>query len=141
MNSGYTQIEINGELIGLKFAMPSLAKIYELGQGVDVTNNAMTTFSMAVIVYSGYYNNCLLKSIIPRHDLEFFSDAIDDAYLAGDEALKKYQDVITFFNESKFVAPKIAEADKKKAEESGAGMKLSPSATESLAYGQTIITD
>lgn len=106
MNSGYTKIDINGELIGLKWAMPAIGLIQELGQGLDLdSKETMATFGMAVIIYAGYRNNCLLKSVIPNHDLEFFSDAIDDAFLEGEEALKQYQDALTVFNESKFIKP------------------------------------
>lgn len=142
--NGYTRISINGEAIGLKFSMPAIGKIQALGGGLDLTSTeTMVTLGMAIIIYAGYWNNCLLKNIIPKHDLEFFSDAIDDAFLAGEEALQQYQDAMTVFNESKFIKQKLGEKedDKKKAEENGPGTKLSPSVTGSLVSNQTIITD
>lgn len=139
MNNGYTQIDINGELIGLKFGLPSIGKIKEMSEGMDSSVETMATYGMAVILYCGYWNNCLIKQVIPKHNLQFFYDAIEDAFLE-EEKIKPFKEVMDFFNESRFI--KVDESKKKsQPEESGAGTKLSPSATENLASDPTIITE
>jgi hypothetical protein len=74
----YTTIEIDGKTIGLKFGMASFRYLQnKFKDGVSYNDNDLNEIGIAHIIYSGYYNNCIIKDIIPELTFETFVDFIE----------------------------------------------------------------
>lgn len=60
----YTTILIDNKKIGLKFGMASFRYIQQkIEQGKIFNGEDLNEISIAHILYSGYYNNCIVKDI------------------------------------------------------------------------------
>jgi len=60
----YTTITINGTTIGLKFGMASFRYLQtRFVEGVAFNNDGLNEIGISHIIYSGYYNNCLIKDV------------------------------------------------------------------------------
>lgn len=71
----YTTIEINGQKVGIKFGMASFRYLSEkFSNGNAYHNNELTEVGISYIVYSGYYNNCIVKE---EEASLSFSDIVD----------------------------------------------------------------
>lgn len=78
--NGYTQIEIGGKAIGIKFGLPALEmlvkKVNEYTSLIDEKGN-FSSAGLAYMIYYGYLNNCMVKEVSPVHKFEFFMDHIE----------------------------------------------------------------
>ena len=71
----YTSIIINGQKVGIKFGMASFRYLSDkFSEGKAYHNNELTEIGIAYIVYSGYYNNCIVREEEPALS---FSDIVD----------------------------------------------------------------
>ncbi len=111
----YTTLTIDDKKIGIKFGMASFRYLSDkLSAGVGFENNDLNEIGIAHIIYSGYYNNCLIKEVVPEYSLEFFVDAIE-SNLKNEAFVKQIQDVIQLWTENEFVkATQKADEPKKK---------------------------
>lgn len=99
----YTQIEINGTKIGLKYGMASFRYLQgKFIEGVSFEGNDLNEIGIAHIIYSGYYNNCLIKEIIPSIPFEDFVDFIE-TNLHNDIVLQEIKGIIKIWAESDFI--------------------------------------
>ena len=110
----YTTITINGETIGLKFGMPSFRYLEnKFVEGKSFTNNQINEIGIAHIIYSGYMNNCILKDVDLKYNLEFFSDWIE-ANLKNNESINDITNVINFWANNDFIKNNLPETNAKK---------------------------
>lgn len=111
----YTTLTIGDKKIGIKFGMASFRYLSEkFSTGVGFENNELNEIGIAHILYSGYYNNCLIKEVVPEYNLEFFVDNIEKN-LKNENFLIQIQEVIKLWTENEFIkeTQKPEEAKKK----------------------------
>jgi len=110
----YTTITINGEAIGLKFGMPSFRYLEnKFVEGKSFTNNQINEVGIAHIIYSGYMNNCMLKDIDLKYDLEYFSDWVE-LNLQKSESITEITNIINFWASNDFIKDKLSQPEAKK---------------------------
>jgi hypothetical protein len=113
----YTTIEIEGKTIGLKFGMASFRYLQNrFIDGVSFNGNTLTEIGFAQIIYSGYYNNCIIKDVIPEYNFEFFVDFVENN-LKNDDIINQINKVIDLWSENEFIksmSSDTAEKTKKK---------------------------
>jgi len=111
----YTTITINGEKIGLKFGMASFRYLSEgkFVEGKSFANNQLTEIGIAHILYSGYYNNCIIKEIDPSLNFENFVDFVESNIIKQD-GFSEIQKAVELWAASDF----IKSEDNSKQEES-----------------------
>ena len=75
----YCTITINDQKVGLKFGMASFRYLSDgkLVEGKSFVNNELNEVGIAHILYSGYFNNCLVKDVEPSLTFEDFVDFIE----------------------------------------------------------------
>jgi hypothetical protein len=102
----YTTITINNTKIGLKFGMASFRYLSDkFVEGKAYTNNELNEIGIAHILYSGYYNNCLIKDVEIEHSFESFVDYIE-ANLNNEIVLSEIKDTIQIWSQNEFLMPK-----------------------------------
>lgn len=102
----YTTITINETKIGLKFGMASFRYLSDkFVEGKAYTNNELNEIGIAHILYSGYYNNCLIKDAEIEHSFESFVDFIE-ANLNNEAVLSDIKDVIQIWSQNEFLKQK-----------------------------------
>jgi hypothetical protein len=79
----YCTITINGQKVGLKFGMASFRYLSDgkLVEGKSFVNNELNEVGIAHILYSGYFNNCLVKDVEPLLTFEDFVDFIEQTLM------------------------------------------------------------
>jgi hypothetical protein len=75
----YCTITINDQKVGLKFGMASFRYLSDgkLVEGKSFINNELNEVGIAHILYSGYFNNCLVKDVEPSLTFEDFVEHIE----------------------------------------------------------------
>lgn len=94
------QIEIAGKLVGLRFGLPAIMRIFE--NGADENDlfvksgekNIFSQIGISKILYAGYWNDCKAKDKIPELKPEDFYDLVEEQFLEG----KLRSDVIEAMN-------------------------------------------
>jgi len=110
----YTTITINGETIGLKFGMASFRYLEnKFVEGKSFTNEQINEIGIANILYSGYYNNCLVKDQEPKYSFEYFIDWIE-SNLNNEELIIEITRVINFWSSNDFIKTQNTEEQTKK---------------------------
>ena len=99
----YTTIEIEGKKIGLKFGMASFRYLQnKFVTGISFNENILTEIGFAQIIYSGYYNNCIIKDVVPEYNLEFFVDFIENN-LKNDAVIRQINLVIELWSQNDYI--------------------------------------
>lgn len=110
----YTTILINDKKIGLKFGLASFRYLKDrFVEGKSFENNDLTEIGIAHILYSGYYNNCIIKDVEIEYSFEYFVDFVE-SNLTNEEVLNNIKDIISLWSENDFI--KKEESDSKKPE-------------------------
>lgn len=102
----YTSIVINGQKVGIKFGMASFRYLSEkFVDGKAYHNNELTEIGISYIVYSGYYNNCIVKEEEPTLS---FSDFVDwvEVSLTNSEKSQEVMAVISLWASNDFIRKK-----------------------------------
>jgi len=74
----YTTITINNDTISLRFGMASFRYLQgKLVQGKTFENNELNEIGISHILYSGYYNNCIVNEIDVKYTFADFVDWIE----------------------------------------------------------------
>lgn len=109
----YTTITINGEKIGLKFGMASFRYLSDkFANNKAIENNELNEIAIAQIIYSGYYNNCLVKEIEPALTFEDFVDFIE-LNIKNTEVIESIRAVIEVWSKNDFLKQPETETKKK----------------------------
>jgi hypothetical protein len=107
----YTTITINDTKVGLKFGMASFRYLSDkFIEGKAYSNNELNEIGIAHILYSGYYNNCLIKDVEIEYSFEYFVDFIE-ANLMNELVLTDIKSVIEIWSRNEFL--KANEEDRK----------------------------
>lgn len=119
----YTSIIINGQKVGIKFGMASfryLSDKFAIGNAYH--NNELTEIGIAYIVYSGYYNNCIVKEEEP---ILSFSDIVDwvEQSLVNGEQSKDIVEVINLWASNDFIRKKTEETAEEPKKKTSRGKK------------------
>jgi len=103
----YTTLTINGEKIGLKFGMASFRYLSEgkFIEGKAFSNNQLTEIGIAHILYSGYYNNCLVKDADIKYSFEDLVDFIELNF-ANQQIQDEIKSILEIWANSEFLKPK-----------------------------------
>lgn len=111
----YCTITINGEKIGLKFGMASFRYLSQnkFVEGKSFQNNDLTEIGIAYILYSGYYNNTIVKDIEPTLTFEDFVDYIE-SNLKNTEFLEEIKKAVEVWASSEFIKQTQEEQEPKK---------------------------
>lgn len=79
----YCTITIKDQTIGLKFGMASFRYLSEnkFVEGKAFVKNELNEIGIAYVLYSGYYNNCLVKEMPLSLTFEDFVDHVEMSML------------------------------------------------------------
>jgi len=122
----YTTITINDQKVGLKFGMASFRYLSDkFIDGISFNNGELNEIGVAHLVYSGYYNNCLVKGVLPEITFENLVDYIE-ANIMKSEFLEELKSIISVWGESEMIKSNIQvaeEVDDKAKKKSSRGRK------------------
>ena len=113
----YTHITINDQKVGLKFGMASFRYLSEkFVEGISFNNGELTEIGISHLIYAGYYNNCLVKDVLPEMK---FVDVVDfvEANIKSDSFLEEMKEILRVWGESDIIkkaAEQVTEEPKKK---------------------------
>lgn len=113
----YTSIIINGQKVGIKFGMASFRYLSDkFSAGKAYHNNELTEIGIAYIVYSGYYNNCIVKEEEPVLSFSDIVDWVESSLLNGKKS-DAIIEVVNLWASNDFVRKKVEEPSENKSEE------------------------
>ncbi len=122
----YTTITINDQKVGLKFGMASFRYLSDkFKDGISFENGELNEIGVAHLVYSGYYNNCLVKGVLPELTFENLVDYIESNIMKS-EFLEELKNIIKVWSESDMIKTNIAatqEVEEKAKKKSSRGRK------------------
>lgn len=107
----YTQITINGKLVGLKFGMYCTQLFYEViesGKKVMI-GDTVNELGITYLLWFGYLNNCEVKQVDPSLTFEDFYNVVEES-ASGNEEITKALDC---WSNSQPVQKAVEEAKKK----------------------------
>jgi hypothetical protein len=90
----------------------------KLKDGITFENGEINEIGIAHLIYSGYYNNCLVKGVLPEITFETLLDYIE-ANIMKQDFIDELKEIIKVWGESdmikkNFVASKNTEESAKK---------------------------
>ena len=104
----YTTITINDQKVGLKFGMASFRYISDkLKDGISFENGEINEIGIAHLIYSGYYNNCLVKGVLPEMTFETLLDYIE-ANIMKQYFIDELKEIIKVWGESDMIKQNVA---------------------------------
>ena len=107
----YTTITINNQKVGLKFGMASFRYLSDkFKDGISFENGELNEIGVAHLVYSGYYNNCLVKGVLPELTFENLVDYVE-LNIMKNEFLEELKNIIKVWGESDMIKSNVAQAE------------------------------
>lgn len=104
----YTTITINDQKVGLKFGMASFRYLSDkFIDGISFENGEINEIGVSHLVYSGYYNNCLVKGVLPEITFENLVDYVE-LNIMKTEFLEELKNIIKVWGESDMIKSNIA---------------------------------
>ena len=104
----YTTITINDQKVGLKFGMASFRYLSDkFIDGVSFENGELNEIGVSHLVYSGYYNNCLVKGVLPEITFENLVDYVE-VNIMKPEFLEELKNIIKIWGESDMIKSNVA---------------------------------
>jgi hypothetical protein len=104
----YTTITINYQKVGLKFGMASFRYLSDkFKDGVSFENGELNEIGVSHLVYSGYYNNCLVKGVLPEMTFENLVDYVE-VNIMKTEFLEELKNIIKVWGESDMIKSNVA---------------------------------
>lgn len=110
----YTTITINGQSVGLKFGMASfryLQNKFQNDKSIDST--ILNEITISHIIYSGYYNNCVVKEVDKVLSFADIVDWVESTLLLNKED-NEIAKAIKVWSESDFIKQPEDKDDAKK---------------------------
>ena len=103
----YTTITIGDKKIGLKFGMASFRYLQsKFNDGRSFTSDDLNEISISHILYSGYYNNCLVKDVVPEITFEELVDYVE-ANLVNESFVEVIKGIIEIWSQNDFIKKAI----------------------------------
>jgi hypothetical protein len=110
----YTTITINDQKVGLKFGMASFRYLQDkLVEGKSYQGGDVNEIGLAYIVYSGYFNNCLVKDVEPSLKFEDFVDWIE-SNLLNEDVMTQIKSVMELWTNNQYVQNALSVVDQAK---------------------------
>jgi hypothetical protein len=111
----YCTVTIKDQTIGLKFGMASFRYLSEgkLVEGKSFVKNELNEIGIAHILYSGYYNNCLVKDVDLKLTFEDFVDFIESS-MVNKSSLDEITAAIKMWSDNDFIKQTSVEEEPKK---------------------------
>jgi hypothetical protein len=107
----YTTITINDQKVGLKFGMASFRYLSDkFKDGISFENGELNEIGVAHLVYSGYYNNCLVKGVLPELTFENLVDYVETNIMKN-EFLEELKGIIKVWGESDMIKSNVAQTE------------------------------
>jgi len=104
----YTTITINDQKVGLKFGMSSFRYLSDkFKDGISFENGELNEIGVSHLVYSGYYNNCLVKGVLPEMTFENLVDYVEVNIMKA-EFLEELKNIIKVWGESDMIKSNVA---------------------------------
>jgi len=104
----YTTITINDQKVGLKFGMASFRYLSDkFIDGISFENGELNEIGVSHLVYSGYYNNCLVKGVLPEMTFENLVDYVETNIMKP-KFLEELKNIIKVWGESDMVKSNVA---------------------------------
>jgi hypothetical protein len=104
----YTTITINDQKVGLKFGMASFRYLSDkFIDGISFENGEINEIGVSHLVYSGYYNNCLVKGVLPEITFESLVDYVE-VNIMKPEFLEELKNIIKVWGESDMIKSNVA---------------------------------
>jgi len=104
----YTTITINDQKVGLKFGMASFRYLSDkFKDGISFENGELNEIGVSHLVYSGYYNNCLVKGVLPEMTFENLVDYVETNIMKP-EFLEELKNIIKVWGESDMIKSNVA---------------------------------
>jgi hypothetical protein len=104
----YTTITINDQKVGLKFGMASFRYLSDkFKDGISFENGELNEIGVSHLVYSGYYNNCLVKGVLPEMTFENLVDYVE-VNIMKPEFLEELKNIIKVWGESDMIKSNVA---------------------------------
>jgi len=105
----YTTITINDQKVGLKFGMSSFRYLSDkFKDGISFENGELNEIGVSHLVYSGYYNNCLVKGVLPEITFENLVDYVETNIMKP-EFLEELKNIIKVWGESDMIKSNVAQ--------------------------------
>jgi hypothetical protein len=120
----YCTITIKDQTIGLKFGMASFRYLSEgkFQEGKSFVGDGLTEIGVAHILYSGYYNNCIVKDVEPLLTFSDFVDYVEGLLVSNSDSTELNNAIKVWTNND--LIKKSTETDPKK--KNLRGKKLKP---------------
>jgi hypothetical protein len=107
----YTTITINDQKVGLKFGMASFRYLSDkFKDGISFENGELNEIGVAHLVYSGYYNNCLVKGVLPEMAFENLVDYVETNIMKP-EFLEELKNIIKVWGESDMIKSNVVSSE------------------------------
>ena len=107
----YTTITINDQKVGLKFGMASFRYLSDkFKDGISFNNGELNEIGVAHLVYSGYYNNCLVKGVLPEMTFENLVDYVETNIMKP-EFLEELKNIIKVWGESDMIKSNVVSSE------------------------------
>jgi len=89
--------------------MPSFRYLSEkFKEGISYNDREINEFGISQIIYAGYYNNCLVKEILPEIKFEQIVDFVESNF-KNEDFMNDMQEVVRVWGESEFVKNSTAQ--------------------------------
>lgn len=110
----YTTITIKEETIGLKFGMASFRYLQDKFQNdKNLDSSILNEITISHIIYSGYFNNCIVKEVDPKYKFADIVDWVEQTLLENQED-SEIAKAITVWSNSDFIKKSPDDQAKKK---------------------------
>jgi hypothetical protein len=110
----YTSFTLGDKKLGLKFGMASFRYLQnKFTKGVVFADNDLNEIGISHIIYSGYYNNCLVKDVEPEVSFEELVEYVE-LNLLNDEFVNKVKEIVDIWSNSDFIKQSTPQEETKK---------------------------
>jgi hypothetical protein len=123
----YCTLTINGTKTGIKFGMASFRYLGDgkLVEGKTHKGDELNEIGIAHILYSGYWNNCIVKDAEPELTFSDFVDYIE-SNLRNEEAMVEIRNALEIWTKNEFIK-QVNEPETKKKTTPSKKLKPTPS--------------
>lgn len=119
----YTTVTINGEKLGLKFGMASFRYLQEkLNNNLIMQNDELNELGISYLIYSGYYNNCLVKEVEPTYNLEYFVDWVENG-MNNEDVVEQIKNILIIWGNNQFIKNAQPKEEKEEAKKKSTRLK------------------
>lgn len=119
----YTTITINDQKVGLKFGMASFRYLSEkFVEGISFDRGELTEIGIAHLVYGGYYNNCLVKDVLPKLKFEDIVDFVE-SNIKNEDFLIEMKEILKVWGESEMIKKAAEQANEEPKKKISRGKK------------------